>query len=108
VLNNNSLILELVIDGDADLATATLEEYSVQVTRSEPTRFITEVSTVIGIAATVVQLTNGLVELVRKLRNNSKAPRVTARSVSGKQLTLNTADESQIASFVNEVNEPAE
>jgi hypothetical protein len=99
-INTRTAELELLINGDATLTKKTLESHDIAVTVPEPTRFLVEAGAVIGIAAGVVNLTKALIELSRELRRTVPAPQVVARSLSGKPLLINEADEDKISSFV--------
>jgi hypothetical protein len=100
-VEDQTINLELIIDGDESVATEVLEARDVDVTRPKPTRFIVEAGAVIGLAAGLVKLVGALVDLANKLRKNPQAPEVVARNVDGNRLLLNQATDEEIAAFVH-------
>jgi hypothetical protein len=92
--------LELIIKGDASVASTALKSFDVTMTMAKQTRFIAEAGVVIGVASGLVKLVNALIDLAEKLRKEPQAPKVTARNVAGGQLLLNSADDEAINSFV--------
>ena len=99
--DNRTAELELVIKGDATIASQALEKFDVTMTMPKPTRFIAEAGAIIGVASALVKLVNALIDLAERLRKDPHAPKVTARNVAGEQLLLNSADNEAINSFIH-------
>jgi len=100
-MEDQTINLELLIEGDQSVATEVMEACNIEVMRPKPTRFLVEAGAVIGVAAGVVQLVTALVDLANKLRKHPQAPEVVARNIDGNRLVLNQAKDDEISAFVH-------
>jgi hypothetical protein len=104
-VEDQTINLELLIEGDESVATEVMEASNIDVTRPKQTRFIVEAGAIIGLTAGLVKLVSALVDLANKLRKNPQAPKVVARNIDGNRLVLNQATDAEIGAFVHSSSE---